>query len=460
VRATSVLLAIGVALLQAAAAPARPAGAARTCPGAARAFGRLAFLQGGRLELLDLANCRLRTLVAAGASPPVRWSADGRYIGFGSGAVVSAEGGPVTHPLGALAAGPAEGSPAWVWAPRGHRLAGVGAGGGVVTGGPGLPRRRLLASGWGATSLAFAPDGEALAVSRSRYPRDRPSFAQQVWLVGLPAAGTREIFRVGGGQVAPLWLYAFTPDGRWLIAWLDLESSASLAADGLPLIAIPLAGGRPRRLGAATLVDDDFLSWCGERLAYVVDRGGREVTLGDRIALAGPAPGWRRSPPAPVGAGARLSFISPACTRGQEAIAAAVGPETPDDPIGQERRRIWLLAGPRGRWRPLEPPPPVGSSDELPTWSPDGGALAFVRTTWGPGRELATGRLYLLELGPTPGSTPSSTLSSTLSPAPGSNASSTRGSAARLVGPIAAVGSTSDSNGHYGWDAQLAWSPS
>src|ERR1039458_9124213 len=87
------------------------AGARRTdsCPSvlAGRTdVGRLAFVGRGQLRLVDLATCRSRTLVARDVEPPVRWSADGRYLAYGAGSVVSAGGGAPTRPLGRLAARP------------------------------------------------------------------------------------------------------------------------------------------------------------------------------------------------------------------------------------------------------------------------------------------------------------------------------------------------------------------
>jgi hypothetical protein len=72
------------------------------------------------------------------------------------GAVAYARGGP----------GP------WVgtWAPRGHRMAAVTRRGGVVVGGPGLKTRRLVADGFGASSVAW--DGAALVVGLDVGPTD------------------------------------------------------------------------------------------------------------------------------------------------------------------------------------------------------------------------------------------------------------------------------------------------
>jgi len=50
-------------------------------------LGTLAFVRAGDLDLLDVRNCSLRTLVAGGGASPLRWSADGHYLAFSNGSV-------------------------------------------------------------------------------------------------------------------------------------------------------------------------------------------------------------------------------------------------------------------------------------------------------------------------------------------------------------------------------------
>jgi dipeptidyl aminopeptidase/acylaminoacyl peptidase len=406
------------------------AATSRRCPAAltgASDLGTLAFIRDRKLVVLDVASCRERTLAEAGPIlGPVSWSGDGRFVAFGP-RVVAGGGGRVQQPL------PHSGG-TLVWAPRGHRLAGVTAKGGVLVGGPGVRARRLLADGWGASTLAWSPSGALLAVSRSLYGKAPPPYHQEIWLLDPRTGGKRELFQLPKPKLAPPLLYGFSPDGRWLVAWEDTQNSASLAADGLPLVAISVADGKTVQIGDArgTLVYRDFLSWCGNALAYVVNRGGRQVSLGDRVAFAAP-PTWK-----PTVTPGRLrdsnSYVSPACSPpGLFELAAAVGPTTQDTPFGQERRRIWLLGYTGGNWHALGPTPPAGLSDELPMWSADGRWLAFIRS--GPTNKDAGahGVLYLLDLG------------------------KQFNGQARLVGPLADLGSTGNYYGHYGWSYQLAW---
>jgi len=408
---------------------AKPRLAARTrCPdalGGARDLGTLAFIRDQRLVALDVARCRTRTLAAAAhIFGPVSWSGDGRFIAFGP-RVVAAAGGRAWEPL------PGSGG-TLVWAPRGHELAGTTAKGGLFVGGPGVRVRRLLQDGWGASTVAWSPSGALLAVSRSLYGKAPPPYHQEVWLLNPRTGAKRELFHLRKPKLAPPLLDGFSPDGHWLVAWEDTQNSASLAADGLPLVAIRVADGKTVPIGSGTLVYRDFLSWCHDGLAYVLNRGGRQVTLGDRIVLAGP-PDWK-----PALTYGRIhdtnSYVSPACLPPDEfELAAAVGPRTADSPFGQERRRIWLLGYTGGNWHPLGPTPPPGRSDELPLWSADGRWIAFIRTGPTKRNAQASGVLYLLDLG------------------------KQINGQAKLVGPVADVGSTGNYYGHYGWSYQLAW---
>jgi hypothetical protein len=399
-------------------------------------LGRLAFVAGDQLRIVRLASCQVRTLVGAGVQPPVRWSADGRYLAYGSGEVVSAGGGTSSSPLGRLEPGWSSASPGWVWSPTGHRLAGVTAGGGVVLGGPNEKAVRLRPQNWGATSIAWSPDGHRLAVSRSLYPKAPAPYHQEVWLLNLQSGERTVLWRLAKPNLGPPWLSGFSPDGSWLLMWEDSQNSASLAADGVPLALIPTTGGKSITLGGE-LMYGDFVSWCGaDTLAYVRDDGGRQVSMGDRISIAGP-PDWSATTPADSGAAKRLSYISPICgaVGGKMMTIAAAGASSPDLPFGHERRSIWeIVQG--GNWTPLETPPPPGWSDELPLLSHDHRWVAFIRTD--EKDSGSSGSLYLLELG------------------------KRFDGHARRIGPLvdpSGAGGRFGNNyyGHYGWAGELAW---
>src|SRR5262249_34052007 len=91
------------------------------------------------------------------------------------------------------------------------------------------------------------PDGCTVAVSRSLYLKSPPPYHREIWLIDIASGRKREIFHLRKPQLAPPYLYGFSPDGRWLITFEDTQNSASLAADGLPLFASPASARQGRR---------------------------------------------------------------------------------------------------------------------------------------------------------------------------------------------------------------------
>jgi hypothetical protein len=243
---------------------------------------------------------------------------------------------------------------------------------------------------------------------------------EQIWLLNRRTGSRRELFREPRREGAPPLLEGFSPDGRWLLFWKDFYASGSMLADGVPFLALPLAGGRPR-LVTSELHYGDYLSWCGGRLDFVLNRRGRFVTSGDGLGQAGP-PGWRTRTLLPANGSTSWGAFS--CGPGGT-LAVAAGPANGDEPFGNERRSIWLVRGRTAR-QLKSTLPPRGRSDEWPNWSAGGRWLLFVRTRWN--GHVYAGRLYAADL-----------------------------RTGRLVGSIASVGATSNYYGHYGWSSQLFW---
>jgi hypothetical protein len=415
----------GVYFVTVGGSPSRPAASgsrggvstARKCPPGN--LGTVAFVRGGALELLDLHGCGVRTLVSSHAVPPIQISADGRWVSF-AGGYVSTGGGRVHrfHGTG-------------TWAPHSDLLAVVTKKSGLDLVRPGGETRRLLPAGWGALTVAFSADGHTLAVSRSLFNRSTiqqpTAWHQEIWLVDIASGARRELFHLGAKELAPAWLEGFSPDGRWLLFWEDIQNSASIAADGIPLVALPVAGGEPVTITKGELHYRDFLTWCGDRLVYVIDHGGRLVTEGDGIAAASP-PDWRRQTILP--AGGKTSWNAVACRAGGGAsLAVAAGPSSSRNmniPWGSEHRSLWLLRPARGA-TPQQLVASAGASDDLPQWSADGRWLLFVRTKTH-GSYIGHGSLYAYDSSP-----------------------------GELVGPVAPIGAAGSYYGYYGWENLLDW---
>jgi Tol biopolymer transport system component len=387
------------------------------CGPSTATLGKVAYVSGRGLYVLDFATCRIAALLTRGATGPVRLSPDGRWVAFGRASVVSIDGRQVLHPLDAtIAVG--TGPPTWAWAPRSDLFAGVTSAGGLVVATPGGAPRRLLPDGFGAQALAFAPNG-GLAVSRKLGHR-RP----ELWIVDPSSGAKRLVYRdPSRSQTAALDLDGFA--GAWLLFWRNTIGSASIAADGLPLDAVPAGGGPVKQLAPLVLADTDFIERCGA--GVVLAAGGlRETTLGKRLVATAP-PSWRSRPLSPKW----MSAIGPACSPDARTLAAAAGASHELRAFGDEGRAIWLYSLNGRRERQLTDEPPAGVSDESPRWSRDGRFVLYVRS--GPTRSNAeaSGRLYLA---PTGG----------------------RGTV-HPIGPLAQVSPAPNYYGTYGWSNLVDW---
>jgi hypothetical protein len=370
----------------------------------------VAFVAGGALRVSDLDRCRTRTLVAHTASPPVRFSPDGRYVAFSHAEVADLAGHSLQRPLGA-------GVVQWAWAP-GDVLVGVTGSGALVAGRPGARPRRLLPVGWGALGVVVSPDGRDAAVARASQPGHRVA---AIWTIDVRTGRRQRIYRAAGRTF--LQVAGYAPGGRGVLLFAEPQASGSLAADGAKLEAINGAEASPVTLSALMLPYRDWVRPCGARHVVYVDGGGRQATMDKRLEWA-QLPGGTASPLTPDG----RSFVAPDCAAAPgrpEAmrIAAASSPSRAWR-YGHEHRAIAVLSLNNGQLQ-RDTSPPRGFSDEDPTWLGGNRWLAFVRmgaSTHG----TRPGRLYVLD---------------------------TRRQ--HLIGPILPVGASSSYYGHYRWRQRI-----
>jgi len=134
---------------------------------------------------------------------------------------------------------------------------------------------------------ALDPSGRYIAYGHSPHP---PSI-QQIRIYDLATGSRRILYRGPRHQIAPPQVAHWSADGRWVLFWPDFENSASLAADGLPLIAVSRQTGTTDTITPVMLVWNNFLTWCGPRLVAATG-GDRYVTDHKRVILAAP-PAWR-----------------------------------------------------------------------------------------------------------------------------------------------------------------------
>lgn len=396
------------------------------CAGSVRSLGIVAVAARGRVEVVDLATCRI-TVLAGVTAGEVSFSPDGRWLAYSrqqrvhagdtsSGpSVVSIRGGPARAPLG-------PGVVAWSWGPRGELLYGVTRTGLLVSASP-TGGRRVIAAQLGAgrpgpSGLSVSPAGGRAVVDRSRCG---PPAVGELDAIDLRTGARSVVLRRTGSFVT---FAGFSPTGRWLLFWTQGQCSASLAADGMRLDAVPAAGGTPVGAVGNVLPYRDFVTWCGGHLVAAAGPD-RETNTGGRLVQSAPA-AWRQRTIRPAGP---LSWVSPSCAPSGRPLVAAAGPNGAPVSFGQEHRSIWLLHPNGDPIRRLTSPPAPGLSDEAPRFSADGRWILFVRT-----RLVGNGSQDTIELTPTNGT----------------------GGAIPIVSFASGDLSYYD---HFDWPDEVAWSP-
>jgi WD40-like Beta Propeller Repeat len=302
----------------------------------------------------------------------VLFSPDGRWLAYARQAngipsrvvVLPSSGGAARSPLG-------DSVVAWSWAPKGELLYGITSSGSLVAATPTGPLRVVAADlGAPAAGAGFvSPDGDRVALDRSTCGPRQP--VGELDTVDVHTGALTVALRQPGRFFT---LAGWSPDGRWLLYWVATQCSASLAADGWPLEAVPAQGGSPVRAVSHMLLYQDFLSWCGQRLIAAAGLD-RETEVGSALVQTGP-PGWRERTIVPARA---LSWVSPTCAPAGRVLAAAAGTNH-EALLGLEHRSIWLLRSDGSVARRLSDPPADDLSDEAPRFSVGGRWILFVRT--------------------------------------------------------------------------------
>jgi hypothetical protein len=199
-----------------------------------------------------------------------------------------------------------------------------------------------------------------------------------------------------------LMLFGWSPDSRWILFAVDPMGSASLAADGLTLRAVPIDAGGVSTIGPALLYDD-YRTWCGGRL-FMTLGGDRIATTNKRLVVISP-PLWR---PRTLTRG--RAWGSVACAPDGRSVVVQSQATSNDANFFHTRWSLWQV-GADGSQRRLTKPP-GGYADESPRFAGD--TLFFVRSRRG------VGTLYALRDG-------------------------------RLLGPFASLGYSLGYYGHNAW---------
>jgi dipeptidyl aminopeptidase/acylaminoacyl peptidase len=354
-------------------------------------LGKVAYVLDGVIYVKDLPD-GVATRLIEGSEP--RWSPSGEWLIFWSGdshSLIHMDGSSLRQ----LPNWPASDDPRVMpcsvaaWSPAEDKLAYVSDGAIFVENADGSGERRVTTLGSCPLGLAWSPDGLRLAYDQQEQ---------------IPLSGYSD---EGGGKVAPinrrasLWvvdangsgnsveLYRSTTDGLFAAGWIadgeevlfwrDIQFSASMMADGLPLEAIAAqAGAQPRELAwgstagmslapaegkVAMTVPPGRESWTRKRIVTVeVDSGETHyLTPEDRASIQ---PAWSSD-------GTRIAFVSK-----PDVGAGPGGPGYELETMASDRR-IWVMNADGSDQRPLTDDPAY--RDEQPLWSADGSQILFAR---------------------------------------------------------------------------------
>jgi hypothetical protein len=253
-------------------------GAAQAATAADGVPAEVAVVHGGALSVVDEVTGR-SVVVARGPydgelGPAISmpaFSADGSWVAYletsGSGStslhVVSRSGG---HAIAV------PGAQAYAWSPARDELAvALPSSVKLISAAGKVLRSWAVAGVW---SESFSPSGSTIAAGA------RPSTAAVGSLVLLPAGSSTPrtiLSRASYCQEPAGW----TADGTRVLSWQDADCSASIAADGLTLYAVPVAGGRPVSLGTTLTYAPWVLPVSGTRV--LVNGGGDRIVADHKV---------------------------------------------------------------------------------------------------------------------------------------------------------------------------------
>lgn len=346
-------------------------------------LGKLAFVKNGDIWTENLPNGTATQLTRDGQDSEPSWSPSGEWLAFrkaGQQLWVIRSSGTDAHPVEMHALGP------FAWSPVADRLAYLAHGGLFTIAADGSNRLTLVAPnsppGTGVSSFAWSPDGQWLVYAQTRILQKAESGKPPVRFasiarIRLDGRDGSEILDAGRPSTFGLIVASWSPDGSWILYWTDPDFSASLQADGLPLMAAPVTGGIPVEVTKAMLVVPDFLAWSpsGRRLA-IVDGGDRLTWTNKFIAVVHLPASLRRI------TGPSQAALYPAWSPDGQSIAFSSGPAAGNaggEPAqhAMAQRRIWVMASDASNRHPLTNDP--NFRDERPEWSADGAWILFAR---------------------------------------------------------------------------------
>jgi len=332
--------------------------------------GTLAYRHGGNIWVKSLPDGAEKQISQGGGTEYPQWSVSGQWLSFRQNEkwiVTPANGDPQQmHVL--EAGGPPE------WSPLHDEVAFVAPEGLCVVSFDGnVPEKRVVLRGrkpGNIGDLAWSPDGTRFAFLMNG----------SLWRANSDGSDAQRLFSPGGHD--SLGVAGWSSDGRYILFRIDPDSSASLAADGLPLFSISVDGGRAHALASNVFVHSDSVSVAPGRAEVLASNGCcREAWADKRLTLVDPATGRftlistaRSVAVSPVWSpdGREIAYVS---APENEAATRAGGGEPAKQALAQ--RRIWIMNADGKQMRQMTSDSRY--RDEYPLWSRDGQHILFTR---------------------------------------------------------------------------------
>jgi TolB protein len=385
--------------------------------------GRLAFVQDGLLYVLDGDTGMVRQLTTDGIASRPAWSHDGEWLAFmynanpkdTSGSLwLERRDGTEAHQAPVSTAFDSQFS----WSPAGDVL--------NVSGRNGIWLVPVTGAGRHLSEVAglLSPDGKTLAYGAT-LPQDsnQPENRRDALFIRAVSDKSQPVRLLVAPPLNGILLAGWWPNGQGLLYRLDPDYSASIVADGLALMSIPITGGGPQQL-AVGLVYPEWLSLSPQGDLLMVAGSGREVWTNKSLVVVRVASGNVRNLQNPRGCVA----IGPSISADDRRIAFVAARDCGKDDPEQGGLSAWVAS--RTLWvenadgSGAHSLPSAGQGIYQPLWSKDGSHILYVKDN----------SLWLI--------------------------GADGGEPARICGPIAADDPTAGTFGYYGFISygnQMVW---
>ncbi len=336
-------------------------------------LGKVAYIAGGDVHVMDLDTHERTRLTYDGRNCCPRWSPDGQWIAYLKGESLWGvevrtqkerliDGGPIRE---------------FAWSPVENRLAFSTVGGWLAVWEPLRQDIQVLTRSGITLTIgrwAWKPDGKEMAYDFEAYKFER----MERGLVRISLKGVITPVYATSDELRLPRLAGWSPDGRWLLAWVGPPSSTA-EEDGMPLCWIPAERGPLRCLEQKVLLYPDWLAWSPKGLLALIVGEGRETWVNKGLALVEPETlslQWLISP-------TEQAPIQPVFSPDGGSIAYSAGPPTSLAAAYAQResalaqRRIWLLSPGTGQRRMLTQDDRF--RDERPLYDATGTYILFAR---------------------------------------------------------------------------------